>query len=92
VYPAITHFCLLLRTEKPPEGPEWLIELKLDGYRAQAIKSGGRSSSVLAMATPSTPGSIGSMNEALAFFYVGTWDRTATFRRELAADNDRQQA
>src|ERR1700674_729283 len=32
---------LLLRTEKLPEGPEWLIELKLDGYRAQAIKSSG---------------------------------------------------
>ena len=25
---------MLLRTEKLPEGPEWLIELKLDGYRA----------------------------------------------------------
>src|SRR6202049_398280 len=33
---------LLLRTEKLPDGPEWLIELKLDGYRAQAIKSGGK--------------------------------------------------
>src|SRR5450432_566466 len=33
---------LLLRTEKLPEGPEWLIELKLDGYRALAIKSGGK--------------------------------------------------
>jgi DNA ligase D-like protein (predicted ligase) len=33
---------LLLRTEKLPEGPEWLIELKLDGYRAIAIKSGGK--------------------------------------------------
>jgi len=32
---------LLLRTDKLPEGPEWLIELKLDGYRALAIKSGG---------------------------------------------------
>jgi len=32
---------LLLRTGTLPEGPEWLIELKLDGYRAQAIKSGG---------------------------------------------------
>jgi DNA ligase D-like protein (predicted ligase) len=31
---------LLLRTEKLPEGPEWLIELKLDGYRALAIKTG----------------------------------------------------
>jgi DNA ligase D-like protein (predicted ligase) len=33
---------LLLRTEKLPEGPEWLIELKLDGYRALAFKSGGK--------------------------------------------------
>jgi ATP-dependent DNA ligase len=33
---------LLLRTEKLPEGPEWLIELKLDGYFALAIKSGGK--------------------------------------------------
>src|ERR1700733_3323789 len=33
---------LLLRTEKLSEGSEWLIELKLDGYRALAIKSGGR--------------------------------------------------
>ena len=33
---------LLLRSEKLPEGPEWLIELKLDGYRAVAIKSGGK--------------------------------------------------
>ena len=24
---------LLLRTEKLPEGPEWVYELKLDGYR-----------------------------------------------------------
>jgi ATP-dependent DNA ligase len=33
---------LLLRAEKLSEGPEWLIELKLDGYRALAIKSGGK--------------------------------------------------
>jgi len=33
---------LLLRAEKLPEGAEWLIELKLDGYRALAIKSGGK--------------------------------------------------
>src|SRR5579859_5341694 len=33
---------LLLRTEKLPEGAEWLTELKLDGYRALAIKSGGQ--------------------------------------------------
>src|SRR5450432_3621373 len=33
---------LLLRTEKLPEGPDWLIELKLDGYRALAIKTDGK--------------------------------------------------
>jgi DNA ligase D-like protein (predicted ligase) len=31
---------LLLRQETLPEGQEWLYELKLDGYRALAIKSG----------------------------------------------------
>ena len=33
---------LLLRTERVPEGPDWLTELKLDGYRALAIKTGGK--------------------------------------------------
>jgi DNA ligase D-like protein (predicted ligase) len=33
---------LLLRTEKLPEGPEWQTELKLDGYRALAFKTGGK--------------------------------------------------
>jgi DNA ligase D-like protein (predicted ligase) len=33
---------LLLRTEKLPEGEEWLYELKLDGYRALGIKTGGK--------------------------------------------------
>jgi bifunctional non-homologous end joining protein LigD len=33
---------LLLRTENLPEGAEWQIELKLDGYRALAIKKGGK--------------------------------------------------
>src|SRR5580704_6031502 len=33
---------LLLRTDKLPEGPEWVFELKFDGYRALAIKTGGR--------------------------------------------------
>lgn len=32
---------LLLRAEWLPEGPDWLYELKLDGYRALAIKSYG---------------------------------------------------
>src|SRR5262249_30281115 len=33
---------LLLRKEWLPEGADWLYEIKLDGYRAIAIKSGGR--------------------------------------------------
>ena len=33
---------LLLRKESLPEGPEWLYEIKLDGYRALGIKSGGK--------------------------------------------------
>ena len=32
---------LLLRSETLPEGEEWIYELKLDGYRALAIKSAG---------------------------------------------------
>ena len=33
---------LLLKKEKLPEGDSWLYEIKLDGYRAIAIKSGGK--------------------------------------------------
>ncbi len=33
---------LLLRTDRLAEGSAWQYELKLDGYRALAIKSGGR--------------------------------------------------
>src|ERR1700730_8713634 len=33
---------LLLRTEKLREGPEFLYEIKLDGYRAIAFRSGGK--------------------------------------------------
>ena len=33
---------LLLRTERLPEGPEWSYEIKLDGYRALAIKTAGK--------------------------------------------------
>jgi len=33
---------LLLRTDKLPKGPQYIFELKFDGFRALAIKSGGR--------------------------------------------------
>jgi bifunctional non-homologous end joining protein LigD len=33
---------LLLRTEKLHEGAEWLYEIKFDGYRALAFKTGGK--------------------------------------------------
>src|SRR5579871_2953030 len=33
---------LLQRTDKLPEGPDWIYELKLDGYRSLAIKRGGK--------------------------------------------------
>jgi hypothetical protein len=29
---------LLLKTNKLPEGKDWLYEIKLDGYRALALK------------------------------------------------------
>jgi bifunctional non-homologous end joining protein LigD len=33
---------LCLAVPKLPDGPEWLLELKLDGYRGMGIKSNGR--------------------------------------------------
>ena len=33
---------LLLRTDRLPDGEQWLYELKLDGYRAIAFKAGGK--------------------------------------------------
>jgi bifunctional non-homologous end joining protein LigD len=33
---------LLLKTNKLPEGKDWLYEIKFDGYRALALKTGGQ--------------------------------------------------
>jgi ATP-dependent DNA ligase len=33
---------LLLKTEKLPQGENWLYELKVDGYRSIAFKTGGK--------------------------------------------------
>jgi DNA ligase D-like protein (predicted ligase) len=33
---------LLLRTERLPEGPDWVHELKFDGYRSLAFKTAGK--------------------------------------------------
>jgi DNA ligase D-like protein (predicted ligase) len=33
---------LLLRTDRLPEGPQWAYEIKFDGYRAIAFKTGGK--------------------------------------------------
>src|SRR5262245_44719296 len=33
---------LLVRTERLPEGNDWLYELKFDGYRSIAFKTGGK--------------------------------------------------
>jgi len=33
---------LVLRSEKLPQGADWSYEIKLDGYRALAVKSGGK--------------------------------------------------
>ena len=43
--PVRAHFIepmLLQLTPRLPEGPQWLYELKLDGYRAIAFKAGGK--------------------------------------------------
>jgi hypothetical protein len=40
---------LLLKTERLPEGESWLYELKIDGYRSIAFKTGGTVHAVHAM-------------------------------------------
>jgi ATP-dependent DNA ligase len=47
---------LLLRAERLPDGPDWLYELKLDDYRALAIKSGGKVHCAHETTRTSTPG------------------------------------
>jgi ATP-dependent DNA ligase len=42
IKPGFVEPMLLVRSEKLPEGAEWQYELKLDGYRALAIKSSGK--------------------------------------------------
>jgi bifunctional non-homologous end joining protein LigD len=34
--------CIPTRVSKPPVGPQWIHEIKYDGYRLIARKSGGR--------------------------------------------------
>jgi DNA ligase D-like protein (predicted ligase) len=42
IKPGFIEPMLLLRAEKLPEGPDWAYEIKLDGYRAVAFKTGGK--------------------------------------------------
>jgi bifunctional non-homologous end joining protein LigD len=42
IKPGFIEPMLLLRTEKLPEGPDWAYEIKLDGYRALAFKTGDK--------------------------------------------------
>jgi DNA ligase D-like protein (predicted ligase) len=42
VKPQFIQPMLLLRTERLPEGPVWVYEIKLDGYRALAFKARGQ--------------------------------------------------
>jgi bifunctional non-homologous end joining protein LigD len=40
--PQFTQPCLATLQDKPPEGDDWLHEVKFDGYRMQALKAGAR--------------------------------------------------
>jgi ATP-dependent DNA ligase len=63
---------LLLRTEMLPEGPEWVYEIKLDGYRALAFKIGGklslrsRNDNDFALRYPSIAKALASLPDATA--------------------------
>jgi bifunctional non-homologous end joining protein LigD len=37
-----------LPVPKLPEGPQWTYEIKLDGYRLEVLRSGGKTPSILA--------------------------------------------
>jgi DNA ligase D-like protein (predicted ligase) len=39
--PAFVEIMECLAVSKLPDGPQWIYEIKLDGYRAEAVKSGG---------------------------------------------------
>ena len=37
-----------LTVSKLPEGPDWTYEIKLDGYRLEAVRTAGQQPSILA--------------------------------------------
>jgi bifunctional non-homologous end joining protein LigD len=45
----------LSRRPEPFDHPEWIFELKYDGFRSLAVIHGGRTELISATAIPSTP-------------------------------------